>query len=296
MPDADEAFSAKDTTTALSVQNQGILQKIVAWVTDHWSGLLSLLGSIIFCVIGVLPRLQQGNSDHVFIGLLVTGIIAVLAGGVGQILLSPRVSLLKDELEVALENVRKATEDLSQANADHQQKYHQIFNNELFVLFRVLDFGENERVNLLIHDGEDKMYLIGRYAMKTRFQKKGRSYYKDNEGVIGFAWRDGKCFVDDLPEDDFDYAKRCVRAYGMVQDDAFALRMKSRTIGAFAIRDSLEQQQVAVLVFESIEPNAFLEEDLSRLVENGEERRISLLIDQLRDVLPDPNIASEEGF
>lgn len=274
-------------------------KSIVAWITDHWSGLLSLLGSIIFGVIGVLPHLEselkKGNLSITFIVFLAMGILAVLAGGLGQILLSPRVSSLKAELEIALGAAKQATEDLGQADADNRKKYQAILNNELFVLYNFLGFSNDERINLLMHDDQDQMYMIGRYSTKLAYRRKGRSHYKDDEGVVGLAWNNGNCFVDDLPEGEYEYARECVIQFKMKREDAFNLRMKSRTIGAVTVRDIFDQQ-IAVIVFESMRPAAFTKQDLLSLMQNGEEKRISLLLDQLKDILPDPNIASEEGF
>ena len=144
--------------------------------------------------------------------------------------------------------------------------------------------------------------MIGRYATVQKLKGKGRGIIKESEGVVGAAWssNDDEAFVDDLPEildddDDYDYVRSCVRDWKMDREEVRHLTMKSRTLGAFAIRDS-DGVKVAVMVFESLNPQAFTKQLIISFLESGEKKRISLLLKGISSSTPNPSEALLAGF
>ena len=230
----------------------------------------------------------EWNSKTHYAIVLIVSLIGFLVGETVQFIQSPGKRSLKIELQNALETLNER-KDSGLA----------IIENELSVLSEILNFTSSERISLYVHDGQN-FVMIGRYSKNPDFAKKGRGIQPENEGVMGMAWREGKAFVDDLPgcdgNDDFEYLRRTELDWRIDRSIARKFVMKSRTLGAYAIDDN-SGKKVSVIIFESMNAQGFQLQELDDLMLNSKEKkRISLLLDELKNVIPEPTIASEGGF
>lgn len=271
--------------------SSSFFERSMLFLGDYWGNLLSIGGSAGLAVAGILPKIEKGEwiwfSTTGYGALFVLGVTAVVVGQFFQAISTPGNKSLKEELQKAIEALNKRTKG-----------YLEVINNELLVLFEISNFRETERISLYNHDGTT-LIMVGRYSSNPNLKKKGRGFHNENEGVIGRAWANGKAFVDDLPEssnnDDYVYVRECVITWGMKREEAVNLSMKSRTIAAFSINDS-QNNRSAVIVFESTNPQGFDEQYIETLMRNGESRRISLLLEKLQSITPNPSTALQEGF
>lgn len=262
----------------------GIKKLVIYRLKEQWAGLLSLIGSIIIVIVGALPSITKGEIKGATLSFFWIGVFFSIFGGILAIVLRPSLQGYKDKIKSLLDE-----------KEDYQEKFQKIINDELYILFKVLGFKDSERINLFKHDGSGQLILIGRRSSNPEFEKKGRSFYPEDKGVLGYSWIQGEnIYVFDLPPEEFPYAQACVENWDMQRNVAFDLRMKSRSIGAVVIRN--DSSKLAVLVFESTSPNAFKEETIEQLMKYGENKRICLLMKRLDESLPDPTLASAEGF
>jgi hypothetical protein len=141
--------------------------------------------------------------------------------------------------------------------------------------------------------------MLGRYSKNPEFCKKGRALYPDSEGCISHAWNHGESIIDDLPDPAADieiYATQHKNEWGINKQVTKGFRMKSRSYVALAIEDRL-QKRIAVVVFESTQPNGALNKDkINALLVSHEGKRIAQFLDRMRALEPTPSYAHQEGF
>jgi hypothetical protein len=233
---------------------------------------------------------DAGKWKPTFGTVTVIGIVMSLIGGIGQMLLAPGNKTLQISL-------RESEDERGRLSLSSETSYQTVFRDELYTLFGILGFGESERISLY-HESSGTLIMLGRYSENTEFDKKGRGICNYGEGVLGSSWVtcNGRAFVNDLPEDAEDYAQKCFDDFGMDINIARKLRMKSRTICVRPIKNLSYNQKIAALVFESVNPNAFDQENIDKLMVQGyENQRMQRLLQTWERLIPDLNIASQEG-
>lgn len=211
-------------------------RKFLTLVKDFAPLSFSTLGSVGLAIAGILPKIEEGEWDWFsptsYSLIFVFSLLFATLGSIWQGFRAPGYQTLKDELQRAIQAYNLVS-----------QSYRKVINDELSLIFEILDFKDSERISLYKHDGK-ALAMIGRHSTNSMLRAKGRGIIRESEGVVGKAWasNDDEAFVDNLPEaisddDDFDYVAACCRDWGMERTEAHNLTMKSRTLGAFAIRD-----------------------------------------------------------
>ena len=180
-----------------------------------------------------------------------------------------------------------------------KQGFSKILRDELRVLSRILRFNNFERISLYKHDSNKRQFLmIARYSANPKFKKTGRGKYPDDQGCIGKAWVSEFSFVDDLPDPEANlsrYYQVLETTWNIDRETADSIVMKSRTYAACSIKD-IYDERIAVIVFESLNLRQFKAKTIQDIMAGGEEQRITLLLQNLGDITPDPAYAQQEEF
>lgn len=264
------------------------------YLRNYWPNLLTIFSTLGLTASSVLQSIEKGewqwNSETRYAFILIVSLSLSLVGQLIQLLQSPAKRSLESELNKAIETIN------SIKSSDFI-----IIRNELIILSEILGFGSSERISIYGHNSENSNFvMICRFSKNPDYDKKGRGIHPDDKGVMGAAWREGKAFVDDLPKcngnDDFDYLRETEINWGIDRHIAQKFSMKSRTFGSYSIEDK-SGKKAFVIVFESMNPHGFTMENLDDIMSKSKERRrFSLLLDQLKNVTPNPNSATKEGF
>ena len=266
-------------------------------LVDYWANIVSITGSLFLAFAGMMPSINQKFWFWIFYTdtgkVFSVGIVAAVIGETVKVISEPGKASLKREVE-----------QLVQISNQNNENYGEIIRHELIILSEILGFGSRERISLY-YDGGSTLLMLSRYSENRVFNEKGRGYHNKNQGIMGRAWEQNThYFIDDLPacvkrngrQDCYDYVKACELDWGMNRDEAFKLKMKSRTISAFTIRNS-QQNGIAVIVFESMKEKAFEKQEIEDIMQNGkEEKRIAILLEKLKTYIPNPTQAYEGGF
>jgi|SRR5690625_410389 len=103
---------------------------------------------------------------------------------------------------------------------------------------------------------DDRFVLLSRYSMNTKHEKRGRSTYPLNQGVIGLAWERGSDLTHFNVETRSEWEVELVNSGRFNADEAKKLTMFARAILAVRI-DAGDGTKVGVLVFESENASQF---------------------------------------
>lgn len=157
-------------------------------------------------------------------------------------------------------NLKETLTDLSESMQIAEQAMDGFFDDLLaYIASTWCSCNANDRVTLYTHH-DDSFNQIARYAEVPEYKIAGRKIIPANQGAIGLAWRstDEIFYKGDIP-DPIDAEERyyaCLSDMQITQDVAENMSMKSRTFAIFHVKHP-RMGRVALLVFESLVPNAF---------------------------------------
>jgi hypothetical protein len=140
--------------------------------------------------------------------------------------------------------------------------------------------------------------MIGRYSEDPVYNKRGRSLYPDDEGVIGAAWRSGEATAD-LPDPEEQkelYYQILQEEWNIDRATAEQFEMKSQSFVAKALYDPKGFQRVAIVVVESTQAGILDKGKVLRALETTEGKRIYQFLERKQSLEPDPGYAREEGY
>lgn len=268
-----------------------MLQSIARWLESYWAQISTLFGSLALALASILPSLQNSGgwdwlTDTLYGWFFLIGCFSSLIGGIVTISQSPSYERLQSEcvrLKGELDSRKKG--------------YSEILTDELKVLYRIVGFNSAERISLYRFEPKEEVFLmLARHSANRTFRNPGRVRFPLYQGCIWDAWENGYSFVDNLPDSTTkEYARVMLRDWNINQEEVDGMVMRSRTICAFAVED-LHDDRIAIVVFESTQPHAFEVEFIRDLMLNGEAKRISLLLDRVAHIEPDPSFAAKEDF
>lgn len=263
------------------------LVKITIWICDHWATLTLHLGTVLLACGGVLLSSweQPGDDEKKTIFsidvpawtldlapiVFFLGVVLYVAGAISTLVIKSRQKPLREELA----NIKETSKQLRARLEDAEQAAGQLSIKRSTDIFRMVSdylghmsvehqaFTDSERLSLYFHN-EDHFKLIGRHSLNTELTKIGRPKIPATEGCLGHAWGDGGSQIYNLPTDDKDWLNELKNVYGINNQDARALRMKSRSICCIDLTEGY--QRIGMMVFESTR-NGFLKiEDIRQLV------------------------------
>jgi hypothetical protein len=192
--------------------------------------------------------------------------------------LSNQIASLKEQNEVISENIKN------------------LFDGVLYNLSKKLDFTERDqsRISLYIHDKKQSFVPFGRYSPNPEFQKPGRSYYPDRQGCISRGWQHGWHFENTFGDTPHAHKKKNTNDYHIPVEVYGNLKMKSYVYAVKRLNDK-NGDSLAVIVVESTQKDRFTESELQERL-NGTVEDFSHMIKALKDYIPTPDNANEQGF
>lgn len=160
-------------------------------------------------------------------------------------------------------------------------------------IFNELGFTVKHRISIYYLDSDKKnLVLLDRFAKNHELNLPGRPFFSRDQGVIGKAWAQGEYFEKQIPtfnKRNTNYYKYLEENYGFSRDISSRLRMKSCTIGGFAIENA-HGHHIGVIIFESQDQNDFEDEKLKELVKRENHRLVEFILDaSSRDIRPFPS-------
>jgi hypothetical protein len=280
------------------------IRYIILWIKDHFTQIINILGALCLSLASILPSVKEKEEPLWLIStnygrFLILGFILYIIGG----LISIYENIDSTKLKKQITQLNLKVEQLNRGLKLQGQGYFEIVNDELYLLFLKLNFKEKERISLYKYNCEH-FELIGRYSTDPIYKSKESRIYANNQGLIGHAWQNGKAFVNNLPSpsDLKNYSKVLKEKWGVPENISRKLVLKSRTIMAYKISD-FNDKAIGVIVFESEQKAAFNQDKIERVMNNIEERKIGLLLEQISRIesnydYPEQNLeyARQEGF
>jgi hypothetical protein len=118
---------------------------------------------------------------------------------------------------------------------------------------------DNSRISLYVNHPSGDLVNVGRVATNPNIEKVGRKILPKNVGCVGKAWAEGWAYVRSFGEGEY-VEHEC--HYGMKPEEIQGLAMKPQFMAALRIDDG--PREIAVVVFESLQPERFDETRIRR--------------------------------
>ena len=189
--------------------------------------------------------------------------------------LSEKNTVLENNVRVEIENNYQLAEELVTA-------FRRIAHLWTCQIFNELSLSVKHRISIYYLDSDrENLVLLDRFAKNHDFNQPGRPYFPKDQGVIGKAWAEGEFFEKKIPvfnRKNTNYYQYLDTNYGFGRDISSRLRMKSCTIGGFAIEDA-HGHHIGVVIFESQDQNDFNEEQLREIVKRENHRLVDFISD-----------------
>jgi cell division protein FtsB len=302
------------------------ISEFISKIEDHLYVLLNAIGPLGFAIfITFVPEWWRSNSMVAVSTLIeflhsilfltwnpVVGSLVFLAltviGAVGQAKDTKALKASNMQLEINITDKKENINQLEAINAKiDRQLGNEIENNyqlaeelidsykklaHLWIcqIFNELELGVMDRISIYYLDNtKENMILLDRFAKNYDFNSQGRPYFKRNQGVMGKVLSEGTYFENNIPEfskKNTHYYKYLESKYDFSRDVSSRLRMKSRTIGGFAIEDA-QGHHIGVIIFESLDIEGFIQNRLKEIVKRENHRLVEFITDTSeRDLRP----------
>lgn len=267
----------------------------IVWefLSEFWPQAVLALGSIGFASVGLILSGQADGFGWLFTSfgglVFVVSAIFVVAGNVELWRRRPKIKELEQQVAEYTELVDWA-----------QEAYKQQFRIELAsILGESLGYGDTERISVYKH-GDGSFQLLGRYSENPDYDRAGtRSFYPDDQGVVGRAWREG--FASEMglpdPEEAPDlYYERLEEEWSIDRITARSFTMQSRQLVGSAIYEPRGIERVAVIVVESTSVGIIKEEDVREALIGSSGQTIYEFLARARLLEPRPDSARNIGY
>lgn len=171
-----------------------------------------------------------------------------------------------------------------------------VFDGQMLSYAEKLGFSADSqsRLSIYVHNSDTEQFIpCGRYSPNPMFRKKGRTFYPDNVGGISIGWQQAWHFDNQYPEDIKKHEEYCNEKAGLAPSVHAMLTMKSRLYAFYRIET--EDRQLGVAVYESMDKEAFEEEELKELMQDIGKNFARLILD-VEQYIPQPETAREIGL
>jgi len=230
-----------------------------------------------------------GAEGWLIVLLIITAFCAIW-GGIGS---NVTVSLVKKKHKEVVED----NELLKQDRDSKSINCYRLFSKYLYGYYKRFGLTNNERVSLYKLD-MDVFSCIGRHSDNELFKAKPNRLYPKDEGCIAKAWELGKIQNADAPDpkENMDaWVSYNVEKFNFTGDVLKKIKMKSRSFYGFRLRN-MQNDTIAVLMFESLNPHGIKFEKLNRFFNDHEKGNITHLVESLENHIPSLELARSEGF
>jgi len=269
-----------------------VIVRLARRFEDYWPQLLISICTVVMAVVA-LPSPSQGSSswkELVFYNHNLYFFLAALGFFFGNIFMWRRSPGIK--------SLRQRVSQLEDILEQSKEDYYQLFEKQLAILANdKLGLRDTERVSVYKYE-ESKFIMLGRYSKNPEYCKRGRGQYPANEGCIAKAWQNGEVFVASLPDprtEEEHYLDKMKNTWGINKSVARNFKMKSRCYYGFAIENA-EQQRIAVVIIESVNPEGLVKDEINRVLVGGEGKAIANFLERMQRLEPSPSFAKEEGY
>ena len=217
-----------------------------------------------------------------FLGYGINALFLILAKIWTQRRISDLETLIKEKDEILKEQKEKLTN-----YALLRQNIDLIFGEHLKSIARSLAFTHNERISLYIIDNGE-FVCCSRFSQNPNYEKRGRTSYPLNEGVIGEAWSTGVEFIASLPDvkrGQDTYIKRTKTKYNIPESTVAKFSMFPRLILGYRISNHDHSDHNAVIIVESTNKNFKTQGNILTVLERNRNCLYELIKD-FRDFIP----------
>lgn len=267
-----------------------IIFNIADFVSDYWKIIIASFITLFYTIAGFTLALSNTNFPKLakILLLLIWMLLAF-------VFIFIQVRLHKERGLIS--NYKRINEIIRTKLELQESENYQFWSDVCYCISQAIGFGDDARISL--YKNQNGIFtMLGRYSLNPHNNKKGRMNYKEDEGCIGRAWRNGSSFYDNLP--DFaqspeEYYRYSEDNFAMSKEIISKIKMKSRTIYAKAICENQGKNRSAIIVFESLKPNSFTQENIDNVFSKYESI-ICLAIQRFKLYEPNPNFAKKEGF
>ena len=181
--------------------------------------------------------------------------------GYAIILFAASIGFVILELRQSRDYVRlQRTLRYEEARREHLEQSLQNLPDTLLTIATAngLPISHSERLSIYLFDEKDEAFrILARKCTYRDYARAHRGAYPADEGCIGYAWRHGRCSVENLPDlvaDPQGHLRELANHDITLKPETLEqLRMKSRCYHAMALTHS--GRQVAVVVYESENPH-----------------------------------------
>ncbi len=268
-----------------------LLVRAATWFSDYWPQALTVAGGV-----GMAGYQVFAPKDWIIIFIL--SAIVFVVGGYGLIIQSPRITRLQQQLVVMRQRLNEVEQAYATVVEQMRQQSLALCEPQLQALANSLNFTDRERISVYKH--EHKQFLmLGRYSKNPRYNERGRSSYPEDQGCIGRAYFNEEAFDDNMPDPQPGLGAYCdhqINEWGIPKNVCESFTMKSRNIAAFALDDATRTRRIAVIVFESADPNRLNMDELRSSLLTQEGIRVAHYAEKLQMIKTDTNQAGKAGF
>lgn len=262
------------------MNNRRFFAKIGDWIDEHFS---LALNAVAFAGISFLDIF-----DHplwwpfwLFLFCYITSLILDVRGKKSRARLEDDITSLK------------------QVIADGSRNFYDVWDGHAQILFKECELTNLDRISIYKYDKqEDEFRLLGRHAENPSFRKRSRYLYPVNQGVIGKAWTDRKCFEKKLPSPNSSlkkYYEENEKKYGIPPETCKNLTMQSTCLWGYRLSDE-KDIPFAVIIVESTKRESLDDKKLHAFFDNGKREEIENLLSQFAFMEPNLRTAKDIGL
>jgi hypothetical protein len=227
----------------VSVESGARLVRAARFVGRHGARLGYAASTLILSTLGLIATARSFSGAW-----LIIWCVGILGLAVLSMWLFVRSVIAEDQRGKNEEDLRDQIEELDEQKADledtvsiFQEQYTTLFAGLLSILAnQVLSYGPTERVSVYRHDAHKGGFrMVSRYSDSPEYDKPSeRTFYPDDEGAIGKAWKEGRLVVAELPDPESDqneYLKKSEQEWRIKREVAERFKMKSCCYAAFPL-------------------------------------------------------------
>ncbi|MGE8571400.1 MAG: coiled-coil domain-containing protein [Acinetobacter amyesii] len=262
-------------------------------------GFLITVGVYLLSGYSLSQSWSEANSAVTFVAFVIVcpfiwlfiGVILGLANGLGAreeytIIKSENSELMNslntkekeilekdNEVNRKIEEIKRLSSSINGYQENIQDLNNQIYElqNDIAVgwlkhIFKLFKMNSMERVSIYFEQDE-VFILLARYSVNPHYKKSHRQKFPLNQGVISQAWSYGEKIENQCPKyegDGKEYFKYMSDTYAFRIEDLQSFYMKSCWYVAIAI--SKADDNLGVIVFESINENILNDTDIKALI------------------------------
>lgn len=257
---------------------------------------LNCLMALITIALSVLPGFYKCFNNWVIFGLIIYLILYYF----NYRIKNKKNKKIKD-LEQELIKIHQDLDSKIQELEKVKKAYNDAFEFELIKIYDKLGFGNCERISIYKVE-RNNCKVVSRHSVRPQF----RSYNKDkiyplNKGFIGKAWEDNsnEFFITNLPnykENPNKYITKCIKLCDIDEDTIKQLSMKCRSYYCKVLRNSDETDNIAIIVFESLNKNRFTKGDIDSILKEENKSLATFIQNIVFEVRKSNTDLSKEGF